>query len=55
MGSNSTPFYLRRASNRLTLSPSKWIERTQAVGLINKLGRGGGTYAQRDIAFEFAS
>ncbi|MEM7370773.1 MAG: KilA-N domain-containing protein [Bacteroidota bacterium] len=38
---------------RLTVSPSKWIERTQAVGLIVKKGRYGGTFAHPDIAFEF--
>lgn len=48
-------FLFAAGSNSFTLSPSRWIERTQAIGLINKLGRGGGTYAQKDIAFEFAS
>ena len=37
------------------MSPSRWIELTNAIGIINKLGREGGTYAQRDIAFKFAS
>lgn len=37
------------------MSPSRWIELTGAIGIINKLGREGGTYAQRDIAFKFAS
>lgn len=47
---------LREAgSNAFTMSPSRWIELTRAIGLINKLGREGGTYAQRDIAFKFAS
>ena len=41
--------------NAFTLSPSRWIEATNAVGLIAKSGRYGGTYAQRDIAFKFAS
>lgn len=37
------------------MSPSRWIELTQAKGIISKNGPGGGTYAQRDIAFKFAS
>lgn len=43
-------------SNSFVLPPQKWIEKTGAVGLISKSGRyGGGTFAHRDIAFEFAS
>lgn len=43
-------------SNSFVLSPQKWIEATNAIGIISKSGRhGGGTYAHRDIAFEFAS
>jgi hypothetical protein len=41
--------------NSFTLTPKQWIEQTQAIGLISKAGRYGGTYAQKDIAFEFAS
>lgn len=41
--------------NSFTLTPKQWIESTSAVGLISKAGRYGGTYAQKDIAFEFAS
>jgi hypothetical protein len=41
--------------NSFTLTPKQWIEQTNAVGLISKLGRYGGTYAHKDIAFEFAS
>lgn len=41
--------------NSSTLTPKQWIESTGAVGLILKAGRYGGTYAQKDIAFEFAS
>lgn len=37
------------------LSPQKWIETTHAIGLISKSGRYGGTFAHKDIAFEFAS
>ena len=41
--------------NSFTLSPKKWIEATGAIGIYAKSGRGGGTYANRDIAFEFGS
>ncbi|TLV03774.1 KilA-N domain-containing protein [Dyadobacter luticola] len=43
-------------SNGFVLSSKQWIEKTNAIGLISKAGRyGGGTFAHRDIAFEFAS
>jgi hypothetical protein len=41
--------------NSFTLTPSQWIEKTNAIGIISKPGRYGGTYAHKDIAFEFAS
>ena len=41
--------------NSFTLAPQKWIESTDAIGLVSKSGKGGGTYAHKDIAFEFAS
>lgn len=41
--------------NSFSLSPKKWIEATGAIGLYAKSGRGGGTFAHRDIAFEFGS
>ncbi len=41
--------------NAFTLSPKKWIESTNAIGLITKSGRYGGTYAHKDIAFKFAN
>lgn len=41
--------------NSFTLTPKQWIEKTKAVGIISKAGRYGGTYAHKDIAFEFAS
>jgi KilA-N domain len=42
--------------NRFTLSVKKWIEKTNAIGIIAKTGRyGSGTFAHRDIAFEFGS
>ena len=43
-------------ANAFVMSPQKWIKSTGAIGLISKSGRyGGGTYAHKDIAFEFAS
>ena len=41
--------------NSFVLTPKRWIEATKAVGIISKAGRYGGTYAHKDIAFEFAS
>lgn len=40
--------------NRFILSAKQWIEKTNAIGIIAKAGRYGGTYAHKDIAFEFA-
>ena len=49
-------FKSKAGSNSFSLTPKRWIESVNAVGLINKSGRyGGGTYAHKDIAFEFAS
>jgi hypothetical protein len=42
-------------ANSFTLTPQKWIETTNAIGIISKSGRYGGTFAHRDIAFEFAT
>ena len=42
-------------SNAFTLTPQRWIEKTNAIGIVSKSGRGGGTFAHKDIAFEFAS
>ncbi len=41
--------------NSFTLTAKQWIEKTNAIGIISKAGRYGGTYAHKDIAFEFAS
>ena len=42
--------------NNFTLTPKKWVEATNAKGIVSKSGRfGGGTYAHKDIAFEFGS
>jgi hypothetical protein len=42
-------------SNYFVLSPQRWIEATNAIGIISKSGRYGGTFAHKDIAFEFAT
>ncbi|MBR0129193.1 MAG: KilA-N domain-containing protein, partial [Neisseriaceae bacterium] len=42
-------------SNGFVLSAKQWIERTNAIGIISNAGRYGGTYAHKDIAFEFGS
>ncbi len=41
--------------NSFVLTPQRWIEATGAIGIISKSGRYGGTYAHKDIAFEFGS
>ena len=40
---------------RFNLSVKQWIEQTNAIGIISKAGRYGGTFAHRDIAFEFGT
>ena len=41
--------------NSFTMTPKQWIDKTHAIGLISKQGRYGGTFAHKDIAFEFAA
>ena len=41
--------------NHFTMSPSKWIEGVNAIGIVAQSGRYGGTYARSDIAFKFAA
>ncbi|MEA4901035.1 KilA-N domain-containing protein [Desulfitobacterium sp.] len=48
-------FKMQAGSNAFTMSPRKWISGTNAIGIISRSGRYGGTFAHRDIAFEFAS
>lgn len=48
-------FRSRAGANAFTMSPTKWIEGVNAIGIVSKSGRYGGTYAHSDIAFEFAS
>lgn len=48
-------FRSQAGANAFTMSPRKWIDATNAIGIVSKAGRYGGTYAHSDIAFEFAS
>jgi hypothetical protein len=48
-------FRMEAGSNYFVLSPQRWVEATNAIGIVSKSGRYGGTYAHEDIAFEFAS
>lgn len=49
-------FKMHAGENAFTLSPQQWIKSTNAIGMVSKSGRyGGGTFAHKDIAFEFAS
>lgn len=49
------PLLSEAGSNSFTMSPTRWVELTAAIGIFTKNGAGGGTYAQRDIAFKFAN
>jgi len=48
-------FKSEAGSNAFVLSPQKWIESTNAIGMNSKSGRYGGTFAHKDIAFKFAA
>ena len=54
-GVDFDPLMKDAGNNSFTMSPSRWVELTGAIGIITKNGSGAGTYAQRDIAFKFAS
>jgi hypothetical protein len=55
-GNEFVTFKSQAGLNSFNLTPSKWIKATNAIGIISKSGRyGGGTFAHRDIAYEFAS
>jgi len=49
------PLLFESGTNAFTMSPTRWVEITNAIGIFTKKGSGGGTYAHEDIAFEFAS
>jgi hypothetical protein len=48
-------FRMQAGLNSFAITPKQWIEKTNAIGIFSKAGRYGGTYAHKDIAFEFAS
>lgn len=48
-------FKAEEGTHFFTMSPQRWIKETNAIGIISKSGKNGGTYAHPDIAFEFAS
>jgi hypothetical protein len=57
-GFNSVEFdgiKMQAGLNSFTLTPKQWIEKTKAIGITSHAGRYGGTFAHKDIAFEFAS
>jgi len=55
-GNEFVTFKIQAGLNNFNLTPRKWIKATDAIGLISRAGRyGGGTFAHKDIAFEFAS
>jgi len=55
-GNEFVTFKSQAGLNSFNLTPQKWIKATNAVGIVSKAGRyGGGTFAHKDIAFEFGS
>ena len=54
-GDEFDPLFAEAGSNAFTMSPTKWVELTAAIGIFTKNGAGGGTYAERNIAFKFAN
>lgn len=48
-------FREQAGANAFTMSPRKWIEATNAIGIVSKSGRYGGTFAHSDIAMSFAT
>ena len=55
-GNEFVTFKTQAGLNSFNLTPRKWIDATNAIGIISKAGRyGGGTFAHKDIAFEFGS
>ena len=48
-------FRIQASVNSFVMAPQKWVETTNAIGIISKAGRYGGPYAHKKFAFEFAS
>ena len=51
--SNSMRLEVRQGLNSFVMTPQKWVDATGAIGIVSKAGRYGGTYAHKEIAFEF--
>ncbi len=54
-GDEIDPLLAQTGKNDFTMSPSRWVEEFNAIGIYTKASRGGGTFAHKDIAFKFAS
>jgi hypothetical protein len=54
-GVDFDPLLKEAGSNSFTLSPTRWVELTNAIGIITVSGKNAGTYAHKDIAFKFAA
>ena len=54
-GAGFDTFLQEAGLNRFNMTPRKWIDGTNAIGIISKAGRNGGTLAHKDIAFEFGA
>jgi len=48
------PLLFEAGNNAFTMSPTRWVEITNAIGIFTKTGVGGGTYAYQDIAFDLS-
>ena len=54
-GVDFDPLLAQAGDNAFTMSPTRWVDEFNSIGFLCKVGRGGGTFAHRDIAFEFTS
>ncbi len=54
-GDEIDPLLNQTGKNDFTMSPTRWVEEFNAIGIMSKQGKNGGTYAHQDIAFKFAS
>ncbi|WP_251612603.1 KilA-N domain-containing protein [Pumilibacter muris] len=54
-GDEIDPLFALTGRNDFTMSPTRWISEFNAIGIITKQGKNGGTFAHQDIAFKFAS
>lgn len=54
-GDEIDPLLAETSKHSFTMSPTRWVEEFNAIGMFTKASRNGGTYAHQDIAFKFAS